>query len=115
MYFFSCQGGKSLIDYSIVSDFFFQHLNCLKIKPLTHLSDHCQSVTVINTLEDLGTSFPSNSTYQWKKRPNFFQWKKDSPEAYKAALHNPIIREKIENFLIGKFSENSVGVNQAKQ
>ena len=39
-----------MIDYSIVSDFFFQHLNCLIIKPLTHLSDHCQSVTVINTL-----------------------------------------------------------------
>ena len=111
--FFSCQGGKSLIDYSVVSDFFFQHLNCLIIKPLTHLSDHCQSVTVINTLEDLGTSFSSNSTYQWKKGPNLFHWKKDSPEAHKAALHNKKIREKIENFMMSKFPENSDGVNQA--
>ena len=47
--FFSCQGGTSLIDYSIASDFFFQHLNCLIMRSLKHLSDHCQSVTFINS------------------------------------------------------------------
>ena len=80
---------------------------------MTHLSDHCQSVTVINTIEDMGTSFSSSPTYQWKKGPNFFQWKKDSPEAYRAALQNPTMREKIENFLMNKFPENLYGVNQA--
>ena len=39
--------------------------------------------------------------------------KSDSPEAHKAALHNPKIRGKIENFLTNKFLENSDGVNQA--
>ena len=47
-----------------------------------------------------------------EKGPNIFHWKKDSPEAYKAALHNPKIREKIKNFLMSKFPENSDGVNQ---
>ena len=38
---------------------------------------------------------------------------KDSPEACRAALHNPKIREKVENFLMNKFPENLYGVNQA--
>ena len=72
-----------------------------------------QLQSLINTLEDLGTSFSSNSTFQWKKGPNFSIGKKCLPEAYKAALHNPKVRKKIENFLMRKFPENSDGVNQA--
>ena len=41
------QGVKSLIDYTVTSDFFFDKISGLIIKPLTYFSDHCQVVTII--------------------------------------------------------------------
>ena len=112
--FVSPVGGKSLIDYTITSDSFFNNINSLVVKPLTHISDHCQVITNINTLMNLDLQNPSSScNYKWKNLPKAFQWKKESAEAYKAALNNSKIKEKIHYFKTEQFPENSKGVEQA--
>ena len=46
--FFSSDNKKSTVDYSIVSDHFFENISSFLVKPLSYLSDHCQAVTNIN-------------------------------------------------------------------
>ena len=47
VHFFSTQGNKSLVDYTLVDDSFFKNLDSLIVKPLSYLSGHCQVVTSI--------------------------------------------------------------------
>ena len=66
------QRAKSLIDYTVISDFFFDKISGLIIKPLTHFSDHCQVVTNISISTDTKVDFPHKTYYKWKKLPNLF-------------------------------------------
>ena len=69
-YFGQCtffrQGAKSLIDYTVTSDFFFNKISGLIIKPLAYFSDHCQVVRNISIPTDAKDDFSHKSTYKWK-------------------------------------------------
>ena len=103
--FFSTQGNKSLVDYTLVDDSFFKNLDSLIVKPLSYLSDHCQVVTSIkfnNKYEKPAV----NTDYQWVSFPKFFKWNSQtSPKEYLDALNSPHYRSKIENFTSAIFPE----------
>ena len=58
--FFSPQGYKSLLDYTLVSDSFFSNISSLIVDPLTYLSDHCQVTTNIRMIHHTDKSCTGN-------------------------------------------------------
>ena len=113
--FFSVQGHKSLVDYTLVSDSFFNNIGSLFVKPLNYLSDHCQVVTSIKILKKHG-EMHSKSNYTWKNLPKYFKWDSQcSPIDYSNALNTPHINSKIENFLLSSFSVSKEGIEQANK
>ena len=110
--FFSVQGHKNLVDYTLVSDPFFNNIGSLFVRPL---SDHCQVVTSIKILKKNG-EMHSKSNYTWKNLPKYF--KSDShcsPIDYSNALNTPHINFKTENFLLSSFFVSKEGTEQANK
>ena len=90
--FFTTKGGKSLIDYSIVSEFFFKNITCLRTKPMNYLSDHCLIITDIS-ISEICEKEQLDLKYEWKNLPSIFLWNNTSPEAYKEALSSPQLKK----------------------
>ena len=113
--FFSAQGNKSLVDYTLVDDSFFKNLDSLIVKPLSYLGDHCQVVTSIKFNNKYGKP-AVNTGYQWVSLPKFFKWNSQtSPKEYLDALNSPHYMSKIGNFTSAIFPENREGIEQANK
>ena len=111
MHFFTTVGGKSLIDYSIVSDFFFKNITCLRTKPINFLSDHCLVITDIS----ISGTFQKKQLdikYERKNLSSISLWNNTSPEAYKEALSSPQLKM-INTFLTESSPSSSIGVEKA--
>ena len=109
------KGAKSLIGYTVTSDFFFDKISGLIIKPLTHFSDHCQVVTNISISTDTKVDFSHKTYYKWKKLPNLFHWNTSSTEAYRAAFSSKEMKAQVQNFLATSFTNNSEGIEKANR
>ena len=109
------QGAKSLIDYTVTSDFFFDKISELIINPLTYFSDHYQVVTNISIPKDTKVDFSHKTYYKWKKLPNLFHWNKSSTEAYRAAFSSKEMKAKVQTSLATSFTNNSEGIEKANR
>ena len=114
--FFSLQGYKSLIDYTLVSDLCFSNISSLIVEPLTCLSYHCQVTTNIKMMDYTNKSPTCNSNYQWKYLTKSFKWKNTlSAKDFRSALNTPHIKAKIDYFMSNRFPETKDGTENANR
>ena len=113
--FFSPQGYKSLVDYTLVSDSFFSNISSLVVEPLIYLSDHCQVTTNIKMMHYTDKNSTGNSNYQWNYLPKSFKWKSTSSKDFRSALNTPHIKAKIDYFMSNRFPETKDGIENANR
>ena len=114
--FFSLQGYKSLVDYTLVSDSFFSNISSLIVESLTYLSDHCKVTTNIKntvlTRVPLVIQIINGNIYlsplsAWKNT--------SSAKDFRNALNTPHIKAKIDYFMSNRFPETKEGIENANR
>ena len=106
------QGAKIFIDYTVTSDFSFDKISGLIIKPLNILVTIAKYLQILISLQIQKVIFIIN---KWKKRPNLFHWNRSSTEAYRAAFSNKEMKAKVQNFLATSFTNNSKSIENANR
>ena len=109
------QGARIFIDYTVTSDFFFDKISGLIIKPLNILVTIAKYLQILVSLQIQKVIFFHKSTHKWKKRPNLFHWNRSSTKAYRAAFSSKEMKAKVQNFLATSFTNNSKGIEKANR
>ena len=114
--FYSHDGSSSCIDYTIISDEFFQSVSSFVVQPQIPISDHCVITSwlkVSGTNTDLQNQADDN--YKWTKLAPNLRWKNQSSIEFKSALKSDRISLMISNFLNTEFEKSENGIEEANK